>query len=46
MVVFWSASDENVILEIFAAPLLRIAAPPGAGNRENMVHDLAMIYFW
>ena len=22
MVVFWSASDENVILEIFAAPLL------------------------
>ena len=23
MVVFWSASDENVILEIFAAPLLR-----------------------
>ena len=33
MVVFWNATDENVILEIFAAPLLRIAAPPGAGNR-------------
>ena len=37
MVVFWSASDENVILEIFAAPFLRIAAPPGVRNRENTV---------
>ena len=38
MVVFWSASDENVIQEIFAAPLLRIAAPPGAGNRESTIY--------
>ena len=37
MVVFWSASDENVILEIFATPLLRITALLGVGNRENMV---------
>ena len=37
MVVFWNATDENVILEIFVDPFLRIAVPPGAGNRENTV---------
>ena len=37
MVVLWDASDENVILEIFAAPQppFGIAVPPEAGNREN-----------
>ena len=46
MVVFWIASDENVILEIFAVPFLRIAAPPGAVGKIRYIYIYIYIYIY